>query len=335
MPVVKRNLLAGLNMNHRVNGVRCVLLLAVWGAAGGRVLADGDAVAVVNGRSISKADMVRVLMDMKGLDVMQQLILLETARGETKAKNLRVTDADVEREFQDALERIARDAGLAGETATPANKLQALKSMLEQKKIAMAEYRVAIERNAHLRKLVEAEAQPINEQTLKAEWARTHGERRVVRHIAVPVNDDRALAESLNLLRGGTDFADVARRLSTNEETRSRGGEMEPFAFDEPTIPATFREQAFLMKPGEVSNPVRVEQMFHILKLERVIEPESARFEDVREQVLREMRARVSDRRMQEIAKELYDKAKVTVIDPGLKSKYEEFQKLQKANAGG
>ena len=38
---------------------------------------------------------------------------------------------------------------------------------------------------------------------------------------------------------------------------------------------------------------------------------------------------------MQELAKELYDKAKVTVIDPSLKSKYEEFQKLQKASAGG
>lgn len=322
-------------MYMRVVCARCVLMLGVCGAAGSRVLADGDAVAVVNGRSISKADMVRVLMDMKGLDVMQQLILLETAKGETKAKNLRVTDADVEREFQDALERIARDAGLSGETATPVNKMQALKSMLDQKKIAMAEYRVAIERNAHLRKLVETEAQPINEETLKAEWARTHGERRVVRHIQIASADDRALTEALNLLRGGTDFAEVARRLSQNPETKSRGGEMDPFAFDEPTIPAALREQAFVLKPNEVSNPVRCEQMFHILKLERVIEPESARFEDVREQVLREMRARVSDKRMQELAKELYDKAKVTVIDPVLKAKYDEFLKLQKTNAGG
>jgi parvulin-like peptidyl-prolyl isomerase len=322
-------------MKTRVICSRLVFMLGICDPAGSRALADGDAVAVVNGRSISKTDMVRVLMDVKGLDVMQQLILLETAKGETKAKNLRVTEADVEREFQDALERIARDTGLSGETATPANTMQALRSMLEQKKIAMAEYRVAIERNAHLRKIVEAEAAPISEETLRAEWARTHGEKRVVRHIAIPVNDERALSESLNLLRGGTDFSDVARRLSTNEETRSRGGEMDPFTFDEPSLPATFREQAFLMKPGEVSNPVRIEQMFHILKLERVIEPDNARFEDVREQVQRELRARVSDRRMQEVAKELYDKAKVSVIDPGLKAKYEEFQRAQKANAGG
>lgn len=299
---------------------------ATWNAQ-----ADGDAVAIVNGRSISKADMVRVLMDMKGLEVMQQLVLLETARSETKAKNLRVTDADIEREFQDALERIARDAGLSGETATPANKLQALKSMLEQKKIAMAEYRVAIERNAHLRKLVEASAEPINEATLRAEWARTHGERRVVRDVAIPVQDEKSLTEALNQLRSGADFADVARRFNDDPDMRSRGGEMNPFTFNDPDLPAAFREQVFLMKSGEISTPLRIEQMFHILKLERILEPENARFEDVREQVLRDLRARANDRRMQELAKELYDKAKVTVVDPALKNKYEEFQKQQKA----
>lgn len=318
-------------MNLRACWYRAALSGFALGLGAGAVRADGDAVAIVNNRPISKADMVRVLMDMKGLEVMQQLILLETARSETKAKNIRVTDADVEREFQEALLRIARDAGLSGETDTPANRAQALRSMLEQKKIAMSEYRVAIERNSHLRKLVEAESVPINEATLRAEWARTHGERRVVRDIAIDANKGERLAEALNLLRSGTDFADVARRLSENPEASARGGEMDPFAFDEPQLPAAFREQVFMMKPGEVSTPLRVEQMFHILKLERVLEPESARFEDVRDQVTRELRARISDRRMQELAKELYDKAKVTVIDSGLKAKYEEFQKLQKA----
>ncbi|MBI5864586.1 MAG: hypothetical protein HZB38_08770, partial [Planctomycetes bacterium] len=153
------------------------VIIAFAIVACGRASADGDAVAIVNGASISKADMVRVLMDVRGLDVMQQFILLECARSETKARNIRVPNSDVEREWQDALDRIAKDAGVTGDAATPANKEQALETMLAQKRIARAEYRIAIERNAHLRKLVEADLK-INDETLRAEWSRTHGERR-------------------------------------------------------------------------------------------------------------------------------------------------------------
>ena len=303
----------------------CALLLLVPC----RGFADGDAVAMVNGRPVSKADMVRVLMDMKGLDVLQQFILLEAVRGESQAKNIRVTKDDVEREFQDALERIARDAGVTGDAATPANKMQALETMLGQKQISMAEYRIAIERNAHLRKLV-APTIEINEATMRAEWSRTHGQRRVVRSIIIPTNDERALAEALNQLRNGTDFADVARMLSTDPDSRTRGGELEPFSFDEPNIPPALREQAFLMKPGEISNPLRCDMVYHILKLERILEPENARFEDVRAEVEKDLKSRIIDKKMQDAMKELYDKAKVIVLDQTLKPKYEEFSKQAK-----
>lgn len=291
--------------------------------------ADGDAVALVNGRPISKADMVKVLLEMKGIDVLQQFILLEAVRGESQAKNLRVTRDDIEGEFQDALERIARDAGVTGEAATQSNKMQALQTMLDQKHISMAEYRMAIERNAHLRKLVAPNIE-INEATMRAEWARTHGERRIVRSIIIPTSDERALAEALNQLRNGSEFAEVARKLSADPESRARGGELEPISFDESSIPAALREQAFLMKPGAVSNPVRCDLVYHILKLERILEPENARFDDVRAEVEKELKSRIIEKKMQDAMRELYEKAKVTVLDPGLRPKYEELSRKAK-----
>lgn len=298
------------------------------------IFADGDAVALVNGRPVSKADVVKVLIDMKGIDVLQQFILLEAVRGESQAKNLRVTRDDIEKEFQDALDRIARDAGVTGDAATQANKMQALQTMLEQKHISMAEYRMAIERNAHLRKLVAPNVE-INEATMRAEWSRTHGERRIVRSIIIPTSDERALAEALNQLRNGADFADVARKLSGDPDSRARGGELEPISFDEPGVPAALREQAFMMKPGEVSNPVRCDLVFHILKLERILEPENARFDDVRSEVEKELKSRIIEKKMQDAMRELYEKAKVVVIDPVLRPRYEELARKAKEAAGG
>lgn len=291
---------------------------------------DGDAVAIVNGKPISKADLVKILMDIRGVEVLQQMILLETARQATAAKKIKVTAGDIEHEFQDSLDRIAADANITGEDATPENKLKALETMLTSKRLSMSEYRLAIERNAHLRKLVEQDLK-ITEETLRAEFGRVYGEKRVIRHIQIPVNDDRLLNEALNQIRGGADFAEIARRLSKNPETAERGGEMQPFTFDDSSIPPAMREQAFLMQVGQVSVPIRTEEMFHIIKLEKIIPPESARFEDVRGLVEKSLRTRAMASKMRELADAQLKNAKVKVLDADLKTRYEALLAQNKA----
>lgn len=290
---------------------------------------DGDAIAIVNGRPLSKDALVRLLMDAHGVSALQQLVLLELAQQETKARGLKVTDADVEREAQQALAELAEKAGL-GPDATQANKEQALKTMLDEKNISMAEYNLAMRRNAHLRKLVEADLD-ITEATLRAEFARRYGERRVVRHVQIRVGEAKLLNQAVSDIRNGLDFADVARRLSQNPESAPKGGELPPFAFDDAEIPPAMREQAFAMRVGEVSNPLRTEQAFHILKLERIIPPESERFEDVRAELERTMRARVSQQKMGERMTELFNRVTVNVLDSKLKREYEAFVKEARA----
>lgn len=285
---------------------------------------DGDAIAIVNGKPIGKSEMIKILMDIRGVEVLQQMILLETARQATAAKKMKVTPGDIEREFQESLDRIAADANITGEDATPENKLKALETMLTNKRLSMSEYRLAIERNAHLRKLVESDLK-ITDETLRAEFGRVYGEKRVIRHIQIPVGDDRLLNEALNQLQAGAEFSEVARRLSKNPETAPRGGEMEPFAFDDAQIPAGMREQTFLMKPGEVSVPIRTDEMFHIIRLERIVEPESAKFEDVREIIERSIRTRAMAEQMRKLANEQFSTAKVKVLDAELKTRYEKL----------
>ena len=285
---------------------------------------DGTAVAIVNGRAISREKLVNTLIDAHGAEVLQQLVILEAAKHETGQRGIRVTRADVDAEFEMALDRIAESAGMTGEYATDKNKRDALQQVLHERRISMAEFMIGMERNAHLRKIAEKGVQ-ITEETLREEFARTYGEKVLVRHIQIPRNDTRGLNQAIDLLERGADFADVARRVSKNAETAARGGEMEPFTFDDPDIPEALREMAFSLKPGAVSSPVLTGQFFHILKLEHRIPPVDARFEDERAKVGRRLQERVLPDLMGKLAVRLHQEAKIRVLDGRLRAKYQEF----------
>lgn len=288
------------------------------------IAGDGDAVAIVNGQPISKRKLVDVLMESHGLEILQQLIVLELAKAETQRQSIRVSAVDVDREFQQALERIAPEVDAEGKTLTPAEKQETLELVLEQKGISLPEFMIGMERNTHLRKLVERELR-VTDDTLREEYARRYGEKVQVRH--VQVDNVSALHEALRLVQEDVDFGEIARRVSQNADTARNGGLLEPFTFQDRELSPVLREAAFSLAPGEVSKPIKVGPWFHILKLERRIPPTEARFEDVRAEVEREMRARVVPQKMNERLAELFRKAEIRVLDSDLREQYEELLK--------
>ncbi len=284
--------------------------------------ADGNAVAIINGHSLSKRRMVDVLMESHGLQILQQLIVLELAKQQTDRYNLRVTAADVDREFERALEEIAPEVNEQGKQLTPAERQQVLDYLLAQKGLSLIEFKLGMERNAHLRKLVERDLR-IDEATLREEFRRQYGEKVEVRRIQI--DDRNTLYEALRALGDGEDFADVARRVSQDAETAPVGGLSEPFAFNDERWAPVLREKAFSMEPGEVSTPIRVGRRWFIIKLERRISPRNVRFEDVREEVERKLRERVIPQEMEKLVLELYREAEIRVLDRDLRPKFEQW----------
>ncbi len=306
------------------NRMLCLVAVAVGAVGVGR--ADGDALVIVNGRSISRERVHKLLMEAYGLEVMQQVIITELARQATREAGLRVTPEDVRAERRDTLDRIAADAGLDPEESTDENKEKALDEVLKQRRISMTEFLIGMERNAHLRKLVEATFE-VDEATLREEFARTYGERVRVRHIQVSVKNAARLNEVVTLLEQGTDFAEVARTMSANVETAPRGGELPAFAFTDQGFDPLLREAAFSLEINEVSNPVRTGQFYHILRLEERIPPAAVRFEDVRPQVEASLREREVPKQMGKLAQRLFNDANIRVVDPKMRGRYNEFLK--------
>src|SRR2546426_10800718 len=79
----------------------------------------------------------------------------------------------------------------------------------------------------------------------------------------------RQLAESLVVaLRGGADFADVARRFSSDSGSREAGGELGWFRRGR--MVKEVEDVAFRMRPGDISGVVETEVGYHLIQVERV-----------------------------------------------------------------
>jgi peptidyl-prolyl cis-trans isomerase SurA len=74
--------------------------------------------------------------------------------------------------------------------------------------------------------------------------------------------------EVLQMIRGGEDFAEMARRLSDDEGSRMQGGDLGWHRRPSDLVPE-FEEAAFALREGQVSEVVETSFGAHIIKVER------------------------------------------------------------------
>src|SRR5690606_37904546 len=92
-----------------------------------------------------------------------------------------------------------------------------------------------------------------------------------------------AAREVYEQIQQGGDFAALAREHSGDTASAANGGDLGWASRD--TYVQPFAEKLFSMQTGEVSEPVKTEFGYHIIKLEGV-RPESGRsFDDVRAEI--------------------------------------------------
>jgi peptidyl-prolyl cis-trans isomerase C len=101
------------------------------------------------------------------------------------------------------------------------------------------------------------------------------------RHILVATEDDAQAA--LKRVKGGEDFAKVAKELS--KDPGSEGGDLGWFTKDR-MVPE-FADAAFKLEPGQISEPVKSQFGWHIIKVEGKREKTFPPFDDVKDQVAR------------------------------------------------
>jgi peptidyl-prolyl cis-trans isomerase D len=122
-------------------------------------------------------------------------------------------------------------------------------------------------------------------------------EQRRARHILLKVpaeaTDEEAAAlkqqaeDLLTRIRAGEDFEELAKQYSEDDMSKVEGGDLG--LFSRGRMVPEFDEKAFTMAIGEVSEPVRTDFGWHLIKLEEIVGGGYIPFEDVQDSIRRKL----------------------------------------------
>ena len=234
-----------------------------------------DVVAEVNGKELTREALADLTINLYGQVVLEQLIQQEVVRQEAEKQGVTATpeelaaftDERVELEIRD----LARRLGLK-ETDDPETQLEKLGTSVEQLRES-ARKRLAphVWYEIVSRKLIRREIE-ITDRDLREEFEARFGAKVRVRQVVLASREQAD--DVLKKLRMGADFDKVAREVSIDRITRSRGGEMPPLP-----VGSEVGQAVAELKPGEIGDVVQIEGRFHVFQLIENITAVEADFE--------------------------------------------------------
>ncbi len=143
------------------------------------------------------------------------------------------------------------------------------------------------------------------------------------RHILVPTRAAADAARSRVL--GGEDFASVAREVSTDSATKSAGGLMASVTQGD-GAPGAGMDVAFIerireWKAGEVTDPLRSERGWHVVRIEEKVDDGLKPLEEVREQIVKSLLPEKTREHYEEILADLKESYGVRVNEDVFRAK--------------
>jgi len=274
--------------------------------------ADDGVVAYVNGLPIHASDLYDVLVRANGMRMVQHLIACRLVDQAATTKGLTVSDEEVEAEHEQTLARMFPGISELGDRE------KMLGQLFQRQRISRKQWRMSMRRNVLLGKLAAGQADPSEAEITEA-FGEKYGRKVIARHIQLATLDEAQRV--LELLRAGGDFQELARKYSISP-SRVRGGLLPPVGPTPRVLPKVLHTVVWEMtRPGQISEVVQTGTTYHILQLERIEPPKNVKFEDVKEQLAREVRARKLRQAGQEILRDLVAKAEIRYVDPVLMEK--------------
>ncbi|RID85084.1 foldase [Peribacillus asahii] len=251
--------------------VGAVVIAALIVAAMITSTAKNETVATVDGSKITKEELYDELVASYGTDTLNTMITNKMIELEAKKQNVTVSDEDIQKELDVLTEQYGDE--------------ETLKSQLEASGSSMDDLKDDIVQYLQTRKLIEPSIK-ITDEEIKTYFEENkdslgQAEQVEASHILV---EDKATAEKvLKKLKNGGDFAELAKEYSTDEGSAANGGSLGYFGKGE--MVAEFEDVAFKLEVGKISEPVKTEYGYHIIKVTNKKEAKEATLKDSKEQI--------------------------------------------------
>ncbi len=232
-----------------------------------------------------------------------------------KENNVTIKESEIDK----AIERIKTENGFTGDVLT---------KLLEEDGMSMEQYREKLRDQMLIRRISGIEVGPvtISDEEVKNFYRKNkkifteHGKVRAS-HIVLLLPEDasaekvseveRKINSIMEKIRGGADFAEMARKYS-QDGSAVNGGDLGWFVKGK-MLPA-FERVAFSMEKGEVSSPIRTRFGYHIIKVVDREEPKATLFKDVAEGIRRKISADASVLKRREWLERLRAQAYVEIL---------------------
>jgi len=227
---------------------------------------SGEVVGRVNGEAITKDELYDALKMQYGQETLNTLISEKIIKLEIKKHNIEVPEEDVEEEFQKLVEQYGGQ--------------EQFEQIFESYGYNQNDIKEDIKMNLQLKKLLEPKI-TIAEEEMKEYFETnkaTYDTKEQVKVSHILVETEAKAQEVRNKLLAGADFAELAKKYSTDTSNNENGGELGFFSKGDMT--AEFENVAFALKVGEVSEPVKTEYAYHIIKVEEKQAVKEATYEE-------------------------------------------------------
>jgi hypothetical protein len=131
------------------------------------------------------------------------------------------------------------------------------------------------------------------------------------------------LKPSFLSFKKGKDFAEVARKYSDDEETASRGGSLNVDVYEcrnqvEYMLLHGFHKKIFALKKGDISEPFEYGRNYYIVQIRDMESRKGFPFEEVREEVKRDLMAKEHQKVMEKWEDDLLRSAEFVVYEAAL-----------------
>jgi len=264
--------------------------VALFGAPTVPAFAEDKVVATINGSPITEGDLAVAESEIGG-----DMGTMPSAQKRTSLLEFLIDN----QLFAQAAEKEKLDQGADFETRLNYLKRRALREVYFEKVIKAS--------------VTDADARKVYDEQVKL----LKPEEEVsARHILVETEEQaKALKEQLDK---GADFAKLAKENSKDPGSKDDGGNLGYFGHGQ-MVPQ-FEDVVFKLKKGEVSEPVKTQFGWHLIKLDDRRMKKPPAFEVVKDRIVQSMLLQ----KAQKIATDLRASAKIEVVDPEIKKSVED-----------